>query len=138
MHHRSPGARSPSTRRRRRRIVPLKAVWPLAILVLARPALSAGPDQACFPVSMAVRADGAEEHDGYVEGWAFVDPAVHFEGRTCQVKGWVSIHPCGRTITAYLANCPDGAFTFVTTEADCRYVIGCSDGSDGAARQASR
>jgi len=37
-----------------------------------------------------------------------------------------------------MANCPDGAFTFMTSETDCHYVIGCSDRQDGAAREASR
>jgi len=157
MHRRSPRARAPSTRRQHWRIVPLKAMWALAVLVLARastaaprespgafasaetrPAGPANSDQVCFPVSMEVRTDGVEEHDGYVQGWAFIDRAAHFEGRTCQVKGWVSINPCGRRITAYMASCPDGAFTFMTTEADCHYVIGCSDRQDGAAREASR
>ena len=162
--HRSPEARAPSMRRQHWRIAPLKAMWALAVLLLARAsmlmagsetaapqdspgalasaetrlAVPAGSDQACFPVSMEVRTDGVEEHDGYVEGWAFIDRAAHFEGRTCQVRGWVSINPCGRRITAYMANCPDGAFTFMTTEADCHYVIGCSDRHDGAAREASR
>ncbi len=157
MHRRSLGPRAPSTRRRHWRIVPLKAMWALAVLVLARgstaapqespgafasaetrPAVRANSDQACFPVSMEVRTDAVEEHDGYVQGWAFIDRAAHFEGLTCQVRGWVSINPCGRRITAYMASCPDGAFTFMTTEADCHYVIGCSDRQDGAAREASR
>ena len=164
MHRRSLGPRAPSTRRRHWRIVPLKAMWALAVLVLARTspliagserpapqdspdafasaetrvAVPAGSDKSCFPVSMDVGTDGVEEHDGYVEGWAFIDRGAHFEGRTCQVKGWVSINPCGRRITAYMASCPDGAFTFMTTEADCHYVIGCSDRPDGAARGASR
>src|SRR5437867_3674639 len=123
------------TRRQQRRIVVLKALSALAALVLARAspliagsdmpapqdtpdafasaetrvAVPAGSDQTCFPVSMDVGTDGVEEHDGYVEGWAFIDRAAHFEGRTCQVKGWVSMNPCGRRITAYMANCPDGA-----------------------------
>ncbi len=157
MHRRSPRARAPSTRRQHWRIVPLKAMWALAVLVLARastaaprespgafasaetrPAGPANSDQACFPVSMEVRTDAVEEHDGYVQGWAFIDRAAHFEGLTCQVRGWVSINPCGRRITAYMASCPDGAFTFMTTEADCHYVIGCSDRPDGAAWEASR
>jgi len=41
-------------------------------------------------------------------------------------------------ITAYLANCPDGAFTFTKTEADCYYVLGCRDRQDGAASAAPR
>ena len=157
MHRRSLGPRAPSTRRRHWGIVRLKAMWALAVLVLAhgstaapqespgafasaetRPAVRANSDQACFPVSMEVRTDAVEEHDGYVQGWAFIDRAAHFEGLTCQVRGWVSINPCGRRITAYMASCPDGAFTFMTTEADCHYVIGCSDRQDGAAREASR
>ena len=157
MHRRIPGARAPSTRRQHWRIVPLKARWALAVLVLARtstataqgspgafasaetrPAVPANSDPACFPVSMEVRTDGVEEHDGYVQGWAFIDRAAHFEGRTCQVKGWVSMNACGRRISAYMANCPDGTFTFMTTETDCHYVIGCSDRHYGAAREASR
>jgi len=164
MWRRSPGSRAQPTRRQQRRIVALKALWALAALVLARAstliagsetpapqdspdafasaetrmAVPAGSDQACFPVSMEVRTDGVEEHDGYVQGWAFIDRAAHFEGRTCQVKGWVSITPCGRRITAYMANCPDGAFTFTRTAADCYYVLGCSDRQDGAATAAPR
>ena len=164
MRRRSPGSRAQPTRRQQRRIVVLKALSALAVLVLARAstliagsetpapqdspdafasaetrvAVPAGSDQACFPVSMDVGTDGVEEHDGYVEGWAFIDRAAHFEGRTCQVKGWVSMNPCGRRITAYMANCPDGAFTFMTTETECHYMIGCSDRQDGAAHEASR
>ena len=164
MRRRSPGTRAQPTRRQQRRIVVLKALSALAALVLARAstliagsetpapqdspdafasaetrvAVPAGSDQACFPVSMEVETDGVEEHDRYVEGWAFIDRAAHFEGRTCQVRGWVSINPCGRRITAYMANCPDGAFTFMTTETDCHYVIGCSDRQGGAAREGSR
>jgi len=159
----TPGARAQATRRRRR-IVPSTATWALAVLVLAPagvviagsetagpqdlpddPASSeapatgpAGSDQACFRVSMAVRTDGVEEHDGYLDGWAFIDRAARVEGHTCQVEGWLSINPCGRRITAYMAHCPDGAFSFTTTEADCRYVIGCPDRQDGAGRGASR
>jgi len=164
MWRRSPGSRAQPTRRQQRRIVALKALWALAALVLARAstliagsdmpapqdspdafasaetrvAVPAGFDQACFPVSMEVETDGVEEHDRYVEGWAFIDRGAHFEGRTCQVKGWVSMNPCGRRITAYMANCPDGAFTFMTTETECHYMIGCSDRQDGAAHEASR
>jgi len=164
MRRRSAGSRAQPTRREQRGIVPLKAPWALAALVLARAstlvagnetpapqdspdafasaetrvAVPAGFDQACFPVSMEVETDGVEEHDRYVEGWAFIDRAAHFEGRSCQVKGWVSINPCGRRITAYMATCPEGAFTFMTTETDCHYVIGCSGRQDGAAREPSR
>ena len=164
MWRRSPGSRAQPTRRQQRRIVAWKALWALAALVLARAstlvagnetpapqdspdafasaetrvAVPAGSDQTCFPVSMDVGTDGVEEHDGYVEGWAFIDRGAHFEGRTCQVKGWVSMNPCGRRITAYMANCPDGAFTFMTTETECHYMIGCSDRQDGAAHEASR
>ena len=164
MRRRSPGSRAQPTRRQQRRIVVLKALSALAVLVLARAstliagsetpapqdspdafasaetrvAVPAGSDPACFPVSMDVGTDGVEEHDRYVEGWAFIDRAAHFEGRTCQVKGWVSMNACGRRISAYMANCPDGTFTFMTTETDCHYVIGCSDRQDGAAREASR
>src|SRR2546426_10999568 len=114
-------------RRQHWRIAPLKAMGARAVLPLARAsmlmagsetaapqdspsalasaetrlAVPAGSDQARFPVSMEVRTDGVEEHDGYVEGWAFIDRAAHFEGRTCQVRGWVSINPGGRRITAY-------------------------------------
>jgi len=161
---RSRESRAQSTRRQQRRNVRLRALWALAVLVLARTstliagsetpapqdslgafasaetqaAVPAGSDQTCFPVSMEVGADGVEEHAGYVEGWAFIDRTAHFEGRACQVKGWVSINPCGRRITAYVANCPDGGFSFMATEADCHYVIGCGDRQDGAAREASR
>ena len=164
MRRRSPGSRAQPTRRQQRRIVVLKALSALAVLVLARAstliagsetpapqdspdafasaetrvAVPAGSDPACFPVSMDVGTDGAEEHDRTVEGWAFIDRAAHFEGRTCQVRGWATINSCGRTITAYLANCPDGAFTFTRTAADCYYVLGCSDRQDGAATAAPR
>lgn len=163
MHHRNSEARATSTPRQHWRVVTPNAMWALAVLVLARASMlvagsktaapqdspgafasanirlaSAGSDQACFPVSMEVRPNGVEERDGYVEGWAFIDPAAHFEGRTCQVKGWVSINPCGRRTTAYLANCPDGAFTFTTTEADCHWVIGCGDHQESTASEDPR
>ena len=92
-------------------------------------------DQACFPSSVDVWTTGfegsdsegsdSEGSDSYVTGWASIDRTAHFEGRSCQVRGWASISPCGRTIAAYLANCPDGAFTFTRTEADCYEVLGC-------------
>jgi hypothetical protein len=97
---------------------------------------AAGPsrrEQACFPVSVEVWATPRfEDSDSYIAGWASIDRTAHFDGRGCQVRGWASIDPCGRTITAYLANCPDGAFTFTKTEADCYEVLGCRDRHDGA------
>src|SRR5882724_13335102 len=49
-------------------------------------AVPASSDQPCFPVSVEVRT---EEHDGSViTGWASINRTAHFEGRTCQVKGW--------------------------------------------------
>ena len=162
MPQRSPRSRPQPTGRHQRGGVPLKAMLPLMVLGLARAstlvagtetrarqdspgafasadtrgAVPARSDQPCFPVSVEVRT---EEHDGSVTtGWASVDRTAHFEGRTCQVKGWATINSCGRTITAYLANCPDGAFTFTKTAADCYYVLGCSDRQDGAATAAPR
>jgi hypothetical protein len=90
---------------------------------LDRPCVPA--DRPCFPISMPVWAAGFR--GDYVTGWASVDRTERFAGRSCQVKGWEAIDPCGRTIPAYLASCPDGAFTFTKTEADCYYVLGCRD-----------
>jgi|SRR5882724_3129215 len=163
MPQRSPRSRPQLTGRHQRGAVPLKAMLPLMVLGLARAstlgaagtetrapqdspgafasadtrgAVPASSDQPCFPVSVEVRT---EEHDGSViTGWASINRTAHFEGRTCQVKGWAAINSCGRTITAYLANCPDGAFTFTKTAADCYYVLGCSDRQDGAASAAPR
>ena len=105
------------------------AVLALAVLGLAR---ATSAEQPCFPVSVEVRT---EEQDGSVTGWASIDRTARFAGRSCQVKGWAALNSCGRTITAYLANCPDGAFTFTRTEDDCYYVLGCSSqiGAAGAA-----
>jgi len=102
---------------------------------------AAGParrDQACFPVSVEMWTTRFEGSDSYVTGWASIDRTAHFEGRSCQVGGWASLDPCGRTITAYVANCPDGAFTFTKTEADCYEVLGCGDRQDGAGRGAPK
>src|SRR5207249_9911123 len=130
MRRRSPGSRAQPTRRQQRRIVVLKALSALAVLVLARAstliagsetpapqdspdgfasaetrvAVPAGSDQACFPVTMAMETDGVEEHDRYVEGWAFNDRAEHFEGRSCQGECAVSINPSGQRITVYIAS----------------------------------
>jgi hypothetical protein len=100
-----------------------------------RGVVRAGSDQPCFPVSVEV---WSEEHEGSVTGWASINRTARFEGRTCQVKGWASLNSCGRTITAYVANCPDGAFTFTKTAADCYYVLGCSDPQDGSPSAAPR
>src|SRR2546428_14008271 len=122
MRRRSPGSRAQPTRRQQRRTVVLKALSALAALVLARTspliagsetpapqdspdafasaetrvAVPAGSDQACFPVSMEGVTDGGEEHDRYVEGWAFIDLAAHFKGRSCHGNGGLTINPCGR------------------------------------------
>jgi hypothetical protein len=91
---------------------------------------AAGPphgDQACFPISVEVWTTRFEGSDRYISGWASIDRTAHFEGRSCQVRGWASITPCGRTVTAYLANCPEGVFTFTKTEADCHEVLGCGN-----------
>jgi len=95
------------------------------------------PDQPCFPVSVPVWAVGFHGED-YVTGWASVDQTAHFAGPSCQVKGWAPIDLCGRTISAYLANCRDGTFTFTKTEADCYYVLGCRDPQKAAAYWAPR
>jgi len=158
----SPRSRPQTTRRHQRGIVWLKAMLALTVLGLARAsilvagtetrapqdspgtfasadtrgAVPARSDQPCFPVSIEVRT---EEHDGAVTtGWASINRTARFEGLTCQVKGWAAINSCGRTITAYLANCPDGAFTFTKTAADCYDVLGCSDRQDGAASAGPR
>jgi hypothetical protein len=104
-----------------------------------RAAGPAGRDRACFPVSVeewtTTRFEGSDSH---IDGWASIDRTAHFDGRSCQVRGWASIDPCGRTITAYLANCPDGAFTFTKTEADCYEVLACGDRPDRADSGAPR
>jgi len=161
MQRRSPRSRAQATRRHQRGIGQLKAMLALMVLGLARAgtlvagtetrapqdspgalasadtkgAVPASSDQPCFPVSVEVRT---EEHEGSVTGWASINRTARFEGRTCEVKGWAAINSCGRMITAYLANCPDGAFTFTETEADCYYVLGCRDRQDGAASAAPR
>jgi len=158
---RSPGSRPQATGRHQRNILPLKAIAALTVLGLVhastlvagtatpapqdapgalasadtKGAVPPGLDQSCFPVSVEVRT---EEHDGSVTGWASIDRSARFEGRTCQVRGWAAINSCGRMITAYLANCPDGAFTFTKTWDDCYYVLGCSERNDGAPSAAPR
>jgi hypothetical protein len=99
-----------------------------------RPCLPA--DRPCFPVSMPVWVAGFHG-DEYVTGWASVDRTAHFAGRSCEIKGWAP-EPCARRIPAYLANCPDGAFTFTKTEADCYEVLGCRDPHATAGYGASR
>ena len=157
MRRRSPKSRPQPTRCHQQGIVPLKAMSALMILSLARAstlvagtetrapenspdafasadprsAVPARAEQPCFPVLVQVRT---EDHDSSViTGWASINRTARFEGHTCQVRGWATINSCGRTITAYLANCPDGAFTLTKTTADCYYVLGCSNRQDGAA-----
>src|SRR5262245_42924547 len=90
----------------------------------ATPTNTADPgrrNRPCFPVSMPVWAAGFHADD-YVTGWASVDQTARFEGRSCEIKGWAP-DPCGRMIPVYRASCPDGAFTFTKTEADCYNVL---------------
>ena len=101
-------------------------------------AVPGGSARACFPVSLEVWTAHFEDSGSHVIGWASIDPTARFEGLGCQVSGWAPIDPCGRTITAYLADCPDGAFTFTRTEADCNYVLGCGHRPAGTGSGAPR
>lgn len=96
------------------------------------------PDRPCFQVSVPVWPAGAQGEESYVSGWASVDRTAHSEGLSCQVRGWAPIEPCGRTIPAYVADCPDGVFTFTRTEADCYYVVGCRDPQEAKAGRGPR
>ena len=96
------------------------------------------PDRPCFPVSVPVWPAAAQGEESYVSGWASVDRTAHSEGLSCQVKGWAPIESCGRTIPAYVADCPDGVFTFTKTEADCYYVVGCRDPQEAKAGRVPR
>lgn len=89
-------------------------------------------DRPCFPVSVPAWSAGSEGND-YLTGWASVDRTAHSAGLGCQVKGWAPIDACGRTIAAYVATCPDGAFTFTKIEADCYYVLGCREPREASA-----
>ena len=84
-----------------------------------------GSVRPCFPVQLPVWGGGFHGAD-YVRGWASVDQTAHFAGSSCEVKGWVA-DSCARSIPVYLAHCPEGAFTFTRTEADCYSVLGCRD-----------
>jgi len=81
----------------------------------------------CFPASVPVWAGRPPGDARYLRGWAFIDPRTRFEGDGCQVRGWAPADPCGRVVSVYVANCPDGTFTFTRTESDCQHVLGCRD-----------
>ena len=61
---------------------------------------------------------------------------AYLEGLDCQIIGWATLVECDRPLSAYLAKCPSGIFTFTRTEADCYYILGCKQRDRDARKQA--
>jgi len=93
---------------------------------------TAEPERPCFAVSVQAWSDA----DDHLSGWGSVDRTARGAGLGCEVKGWAPIDACGQTISAYVADCPDGTFTFTRTEADCYQVLGCRAPREAAADRA--